>query len=67
MSNNLLTVSEVATILRVDGATVRRWIRQGVLEAIVLPHANKRQVMRIKRETLSKILGDQGLVQEVNS
>jgi excisionase family DNA binding protein len=58
MSSNLLTVSEVADILRVDGATVRRWIRQGVLEAVVLPHVNKRQVMRIKRETLERVLGE---------
>ncbi len=58
MSDDLLTVSEVARILRVDDATVRRWVKQGVLEAVVLPHVNSRQVYRIKRETLSRVLGE---------
>lgn len=53
----LLTVSEVAKILRVDGTTVRRWVKLGVLEAITLPHVDKRQGYRIKRETLDKVLG----------
>jgi len=58
MSNEsgLLTVSEVAQLLRVDSTTVRRWIQNGVLEAIVLPHRNKRQAYRIKRETLDSLL-----------
>ncbi|GCE14682.1 helix-turn-helix domain-containing protein [Tengunoibacter tsumagoiensis] len=59
MSNSdLLTVAEVARILRVDGTTVRRWVKQGVLEAVVLPHVNTRQAYRIKRETLNKMLGE---------
>lgn len=58
---NLLTVSEVARILRVDDATVRRWVKQGVLEAVVLPHVNSRQVYRIKRETLDRVLGEDAL------
>lgn len=53
----LLTVSEVARILRVDGTTVRRWVKQGVLEAIALPRVDKRQGYRIRRETLDKVLG----------
>ena len=56
--SDLLTVSEVARILRVDDATVRRWVKQGVLEAVILPHVHSRQVYRIKRETLSRVLGD---------
>jgi excisionase family DNA binding protein len=48
----LLTVGEVAKILRCDDTTVRRWVKQGVLEAVILPHTNARQVYRIKRETL---------------
>ena len=55
--NNLLTVREVASVLRVDDTTVRRWVKQGALEAVVLPHANTRQAYRIKRETLDKVLG----------
>lgn len=55
----LLTVSEVASILRVDNTTVRRWVKLGVLEAIILPHAYERQAYRIKRVTLSRVLGEQ--------
>jgi excisionase family DNA binding protein len=54
--SDLLTVSEVADALRVDDTTVRRWIKSGALEAVCLPHANKRQAYRIKRETLEKLL-----------
>ena len=56
--SDLLTVSEVALILRVDDATVRRWVKQGILEAVVLPHVHSRQVYRIKRETLGRVLGE---------
>src|SRR6266700_2508991 len=56
--SELLTVSEVAQILRVDDTTVRRWVKQGALEAVVLPHVNERQAYRIKRETLNRVLGD---------
>jgi excisionase family DNA binding protein len=58
---DLLTVSEVARILRVDDTTVRRWVKQGALEAVVLPHLNTRQAYRIKRETLDRVLGDEAL------
>ena len=57
--SDLLTVSEVAQILRVDDTTVRRWVKQGALEAIILPHVNERQADRIKRETLNQLLGAQ--------
>jgi excisionase family DNA binding protein len=54
--NDLLTVSEVAKILRVDDTTVRRWVKIGALEAVVLPRVSKRQAYRIKRATLNKVL-----------
>jgi excisionase family DNA binding protein len=54
--SDLLTVSEVADILRVDATTVRRWVKYGVLKAVSLPHARKRQSYRIKRETLEMLL-----------
>src|SRR5437667_6819272 len=57
--SDLLTVSEVARILRVDDTTVRRWVKQGALEAVVLPHVNERQAYRIKRETLNRVLGSE--------
>jgi excisionase family DNA binding protein len=52
----LLTVREVAKQLRVDDTTVRRWIKNGVLEAITLPHRGARQAYRIRRATLEALL-----------
>lgn len=52
----LLTVREVAQELRVDDTTVRRWIKNGVLEAVSLPHRGERQAYRIRRNTLDKLL-----------
>ncbi len=52
----LLTVHEVAQQLRVDDTTVRRWIKNGVLNAIPLPHMNKRRAYRVKQETLNALL-----------
>ena len=53
---DLLTVREVAQQLRVDDTTVRRWIKNGVLEAITLPHRGQRQAYRIRRATLDILL-----------
>jgi excisionase family DNA binding protein len=53
---DLLTVREVAEQLRVEDTTVRRWIKNGVLEAITLPHRGARQAYRIRRETLNTLL-----------
>ena len=52
----LLTVREVARQLRVDDTTVRRWIKNGVLEAITLPHRGARQAYRVRRSTLEALL-----------
>ena len=52
----LLTVREVARRLRVDDTTVRRWIKNGVLEAITLPHRGARQAYRIRQATLDALL-----------
>jgi excisionase family DNA binding protein len=52
----LLTVREVAQQLRVDDTTVRRWIKNGVLEAITLPHRGARQAYRVRRATLNALL-----------
>ena len=54
----LLTVGEVARQLRVDLTTVRRWIKQGTLEAVTLPHRGKRKAYRIKQATLNKLMGE---------
>lgn len=52
----LLTIREVARQMRVDETTVRRWIKGGVLEAIALPSRGKRQIYRVKQETLNALL-----------
>lgn len=52
----LLTVREVARRLRVDDTTVRRWIKNGALEAITLPHKGKRSAYRVKKSTMDKLL-----------
>ena len=55
-TESLLTVGEVARLLRVDETTVRRWIKCGSLEAIILPHPGKRQTYRIKQSTIQETL-----------
>ena len=54
--SELLTVLEVARILRVDDTTVRRWAKSGALDVVRLPSRGQRQAYRIRRETLNKIL-----------
>lgn len=60
----LLTVHEVARQLRVDDTTVRRWIKNGVLDAITLPHHGTRQAYRIRRSTLDALLSSSTLTQD---
>lgn len=55
-SSDLLTIQEFSEIMRVDDTTSRRWVKNGVLEAVVLPHAGKRQSYRIQRRTLDTLL-----------
>jgi excisionase family DNA binding protein len=56
VNEELLTVHEVVQQLRVDDTTVRRWIKNGVLEAISLPHRGLRQAYRVRRSTLDALL-----------
>ena len=55
----LLTIAEVAKLLRVDATTVRRWITLGVLEAVSLPHSHKRHSYRVKESTVTALLNGQ--------
>jgi excisionase family DNA binding protein len=55
--SDLLTVGEVAEILRVDCTTVHRWVKQGTLEAVKLPSPSKRQTRRIRRATVDRLFG----------
>ena len=54
--DELLTIKEVARCLRVDHKTVRRWIKIGALDAIILPHQGERQAYRVKKSTLDTLL-----------
>lgn len=65
--STLLTVSEVATELRVDDTTVRRWIKSGVLEAIPLPARGPRQAWRVKRETVDALLTSTNMVSSTHT
>jgi excisionase family DNA binding protein len=60
-NTELLTVREIAQHLRVDDTTVRRWIKNGILEAIALPHARTRQSYRVRRATLDEVLTPQAV------
>ena len=57
MSTELMRVDEVAEFLRVDDTTVRRWVKLGALDAVLLPGRGKKQYYRIKKSELSKVLG----------
>lgn len=52
----LLTVREVAKLLRIDDSTLRRHIKDGTVAAITLPHRGNRRAYRIKQSTLDAIL-----------
>ena len=60
-TEELLTVREVARRLRVDDTTVRRWINNGVLDAVTLPHLGKRRGYRVKKATLDTLLSSSTL------
>jgi excisionase family DNA binding protein len=63
-NGDLLTIREVSRQFRVDATTVRRWIMSGSLEAITLPHAGKRQVYRIKADTIAAIMSGEAKEQQ---
>jgi excisionase family DNA binding protein len=52
MATDLLTVVEVAELLRVSRGTVTRWIRLGQLRAVRLPSGT----YRIARRDVDKLL-----------
>ena len=55
--DDLLTVSEVADILRFDRKTVGRWIKIGVLEAVDLAESGGTyHIYRVKRRDISKLI-----------
>lgn len=64
MHSDLLTISEVARLLRVDDTTVRRWIQSGALDAVLLPGRGQRKTHRIKSTTLENLLQEELILQE---
>jgi len=59
--STLYTVEEVADMLRVDAATVRRWVAKGLIEVVELPHEGKRTVVRISQRVLDQLLVEKKL------
>ncbi len=55
-NKDLLTVGEVAQSFNVDSTTVRRWIRNGALEAVALPSLSGRTMYRIRRVDIESLL-----------
>ena len=56
----LMTVREVSDRLRVDQTTVRRWIKDGVLRCVHLPHVGKRTGYRVHRSTIEEMIKGKG-------
>lgn len=54
--SELMTVHEVASHLRVDDTTVRRWIKNGALDAITLPRRGERCSYRIRKTDFDALL-----------
>ncbi|PZW24732.1 excisionase family DNA binding protein [Thermosporothrix hazakensis] len=52
----LLTIPEVARRLRVNRATIWRWVRDRIIPAVDLPKYGKRNNRRISEKTLECIL-----------
>jgi len=53
----LLTVKEVAKILRVDESTIRRWAHTGHLKAVAIPqNGGKRHKYRFDANTVEALL-----------
>lgn len=52
------TPDEVGAILRVDGATVKRWAKLGLIKAVHLPqtHSGGRTTIRISQAVLDALL-----------
>jgi len=59
---DLLKPWEVGAILRVDESTVRRWIKIGVLPAVLLPRTGKRRIYLVKRSTMKTLLNEKETV-----
>lgn len=59
-AGRFLTIPQVAKLLRVEGATVRKWIKDGTIEAVELPAkpGSQRKHRRVRGEVVDKLLGN---------
>lgn len=54
----LYTIEEVCEILKVDGCSLRRWIKAGDVRAInINPNKKGKAIIRIQQSTLDNMLG----------
>ena len=60
--NKLLTVPEVAEYLEVTEETVRRWLRSGRLEGVLL---SRKAGWRVRPEAIDKMLEESGQGKEL--
>lgn len=58
--DRLLLTAEVAEYLQVDVQNIRKWIRQGKLEAIILPNGNYRIHTNAVKTLLDNKTNDKG-------
>ncbi len=58
---DLLTVREVAEVLRVSPLTIKRWGKKGKLPAIRI---NSRGDRRYKKEVILRLLGETQIIEE---
>ncbi len=65
MSQELLTVREVAALLRVDPTTVTRWIKKGALVAVYCPGEGERHTYRIRKTVIDALLNQKEKSQEI--
>lgn len=56
MSQVLLTIPEVARLFRVHPSTVRKWIQEGTIEGVLLPHKGKGSIYRIPWVAVNHLL-----------
>jgi excisionase family DNA binding protein len=64
---DLLTVAETAKILRTHSSTVRKWIKEGTLRAIKLPHPGKRTTYRVARSTIDELIQGKSIDERTTS
>ena len=62
LTGKVYTVEDVASRLRVDTTSVRRWSKTGALtegqDFFVLPHSGQRRIIRFTKEQFDRIVGN---------